>query len=180
MSYDIVNRPSHYAEGRNYEPIAVIEDWELDYHTGNALKYISRAGRKDNIIQDLRKAVWYLERRIEVLQDQNCTIESENEDYEAPPTGRVGSVDLYTEILKADPRDLPRPVDSRSVWDADEEWMHEGPTNHQEYLKLLEVSSRDGYAHTLEYYDRDRNRTPSEWECNINTCGWDPTLGPTC
>jgi hypothetical protein len=176
--FDVVNKPSHYAEGRKFEPIAVIEDWGLNYHLGNALKYISRAGRKDDVLQDLRKAVWYIERYVEEEENnRNCVIEQEQVDFE------TGCVNLYSEVLKADPRDLEptaAPVDSRSVWDADEDWMHEGPTNHQEYLKLLEVSSRDGYAHTLEYYDRDRNRTPSEWECSVNTCGWDPTLGPTC
>ena len=64
MTHDPVNRPSHYAEGRKYEPIAVIEDWSLGYHLGNALKYISRAGRKQNTIEDLRKAVWYVNREI--------------------------------------------------------------------------------------------------------------------
>ena len=60
-----VNHPSHYAEGRKYEPIDVIEDWELGFNLGNTVKYISRAGRKDNIIQDLEKAAWYLNREIE-------------------------------------------------------------------------------------------------------------------
>ena len=68
MTHDPVNRPSHYAEGRRYEPIAVIEDWSLGYHLGNALKYISRAGRKQNTIEDLRKAVWYVNREIERLE----------------------------------------------------------------------------------------------------------------
>lgn len=45
-----VNHPSHYAEGRKYEPIDVIEDWELGFNLGNTVKYISRAGRKDDII----------------------------------------------------------------------------------------------------------------------------------
>ena len=67
--FDPVTRPSHYAEGRQYEPIDVIEDWTLGFHEANALKYISRSGRKDNRIQDLEKAVWYLERRIEHLKD---------------------------------------------------------------------------------------------------------------
>ena len=66
--YDPVNRPSHYTEGRKYEPIDVIEDWELGFCTGNALKYISRAGRKDNAIQDLEKAKWYIERKIQRLK----------------------------------------------------------------------------------------------------------------
>ena len=68
MTHDPVNRPSHYAEGRKYEPIAVIEDWSLGYHLGNALKYISRAGRKQNTIEDLRKAVWYVNREIDRLE----------------------------------------------------------------------------------------------------------------
>jgi hypothetical protein len=63
-AFDPVERPSHYAEGRKYEPIDVIEDWGLDFHTGNALKYISRAGRKGDLVEDVRKAIWYLKRSI--------------------------------------------------------------------------------------------------------------------
>ena len=59
-----VNHPAHYIAGRKYEPLDVIEDWKLDYHTGNALKYISRAGRKGSEVEDLRKAIFYLERKI--------------------------------------------------------------------------------------------------------------------
>ena len=61
---DVVNHPSHYAEGRKYEPIDVIEDWDLGFNLGNTVKYISRAGRKDDIVQDLEKARWYLDREI--------------------------------------------------------------------------------------------------------------------
>lgn len=64
-TYDSVNRPAHYAEGRKYEPIAVIEDWGLTYHLGNAVKYISRAGRKGETRQDIEKAVWYLQRYLD-------------------------------------------------------------------------------------------------------------------
>lgn len=66
--FDPVNHPSHYCEGRKYEPIDVIEDWKLDYCTGNALKYISRAGRKNDEIEDLEKAVFYLNRRIQQIK----------------------------------------------------------------------------------------------------------------
>jgi hypothetical protein len=58
---DQVNNPKHY-KGNNLEAITVIEDFELGYHLGNAVKYILRAGKKDNRIQDLKKAIWYLER----------------------------------------------------------------------------------------------------------------------
>lgn len=57
---DIVNHPPHYAEGRKYEPKDVIRDWGLNYNLGSAVKYISRAGRKENMIQDIDKAIAYL------------------------------------------------------------------------------------------------------------------------
>lgn len=50
----------HYTEGRRYDPIAAIDAWGLDFHLGNALKYVARAGRKDDTIADLRKAAFYL------------------------------------------------------------------------------------------------------------------------
>ena len=63
---DMVNHPPHYARLKP-EPIDVIEAWQLDYFRGNALKYIARAGHKDDEVQDLEKAVWYLQRRIKQL-----------------------------------------------------------------------------------------------------------------
>lgn len=68
VAYDDVNHPKHYTEGRKYETIEVIEDWKLDFCLGNALKYISRAGRKNDAVEDLKKAVWYIERRIKQLE----------------------------------------------------------------------------------------------------------------
>ena len=67
---ETINHPSHYAEGRKYEPIDVIEDWELGFCLGNAVKYISRAGRKnpDAYIEDLKKAIWYIEREIRKVE----------------------------------------------------------------------------------------------------------------
>lgn len=66
-----VNHPSHYGGGDNtYEVIKVIEAWDLDFHLGNTVKYISRAGKKDQNKehQDLKKALWYLERKINNLE----------------------------------------------------------------------------------------------------------------
>lgn len=62
-----VNHPSHYGgEDNIYEAIKVIEAWDLGFCLGNAIKYISRAGKKDNnsYLQDLKKAKWYLDREI--------------------------------------------------------------------------------------------------------------------
>ena len=56
--------PAHYVENRKYEPALVIIDWQLPYCLGNALKYISRAGKKGDSKEDLRKAMWYLNREI--------------------------------------------------------------------------------------------------------------------
>lgn len=64
-----VNHPAHYNAGK-IEVIEAIEDWMLTYHLGNAVKYIARAGKKDpnKTIEDLQKAVWYINRRIENLK----------------------------------------------------------------------------------------------------------------
>lgn len=64
-----VTHPAHYNSGK-IEVIEAIEDWKLDYHSGNAVKYIARAGRKDpsKEIEDLEKAQWYLKRKIENLK----------------------------------------------------------------------------------------------------------------
>lgn len=71
--FDPVKGPSHYLKDRLFEPVMVIEDWDLNYHLGNALKYISRAGRKDDVIQDIEKAIWYLRRRLEVEKEKSDT-----------------------------------------------------------------------------------------------------------
>lgn len=50
--------------------IEVIEDWNLNFHQGNVIKYIARAGRKnlETEIEDLEKAEWYIRRMIEILK----------------------------------------------------------------------------------------------------------------
>ena len=67
MSDDPVDHPSHYNFGR-LEVIDVIEDWKLNFHRGNAVKYIARAAYKGSELEDLRKARWYLDREIQRLQ----------------------------------------------------------------------------------------------------------------
>lgn len=77
---DAVNHPSHYTDGK-IEVIDFIEDKNLDFCLGNAIKYISRAGKKDPTkeIEDLKKAVWYINRRIQELE-QETESEEVNED----------------------------------------------------------------------------------------------------
>lgn len=64
-----VDHPAHYNRGK-IEVIEAIEDWKLDFHLGNAVKYIARAGIKDPIkeVEDLEKAAWYLARKISLLR----------------------------------------------------------------------------------------------------------------
>lgn len=69
-----VNHPQHYGGKDNpYEAIKVIEAWGVDFCLGNTLKYISRAGHKeqDREIEDLEKARWYLDRRIQQLKQES-------------------------------------------------------------------------------------------------------------
>lgn len=65
---DPVSHPPHYNQGK-IEVIEFIEDKALNFHRGNAVKYICRAGKKDKAkeVEDLEKAIWYLRREIECL-----------------------------------------------------------------------------------------------------------------
>jgi hypothetical protein len=71
-----VNHPAHYGGDTVYEAIKIIEavdfPQKLAFHLGNALKYVLRAGKKDpnKTVEDLKKAVWYLNRAISVLERQ--------------------------------------------------------------------------------------------------------------
>ena len=70
---DPVNHPSHYTSGK-IETIDFIEDKGLGFHLGNAVKYITRAGKKDpsKTVEDLQKAVWYINREIGRLGGGNA------------------------------------------------------------------------------------------------------------
>lgn len=57
-------RPDYYKSG-GLEAFDVIDAFDLDFNLGNAFKYIARAGKKNDKIEDLRKAVTYLNREIE-------------------------------------------------------------------------------------------------------------------
>lgn len=67
---DNVNHPSHYTDG-NIEVMDFIEDKQLNFAKGNVIKYVSRAGKKDpnKELEDLKKAMWYLNREIERLKE---------------------------------------------------------------------------------------------------------------
>ena len=141
VKHDPINNPSHYAAGRKYETIEVIEDWDLSYRLGNATKYISRAGRKDpaKTVEDLKKARWYLDREIEALEGArvpySVTYEDILEDQAAaaaagsgacaaaqgaPPTGRRSA----RAATASAPAAAPRRARARVAWHARSNWDH--------------------------------------------------------
>ena len=69
---DPVNHPSHYTDG--IETIDYIESKHFPYHLGNAVKYLSRAGKKNpaETVTDLKKAVWYINRYISLLEKEGA------------------------------------------------------------------------------------------------------------
>lgn len=68
---DMVNHPPHYTFGK-YEVLDVIEDWGLNYNRSCVIKYVARAGRKQNELEDLKKARFYIDREITNLEKSKC------------------------------------------------------------------------------------------------------------
>jgi hypothetical protein len=64
LDREMVNHPDHY-QGNKFEVIDVIEDYDLGFSLGNAIKYILRADKKGARKQDLKKAIWYIQREID-------------------------------------------------------------------------------------------------------------------
>ena len=68
---ETINHPTHYGgEDNTYEAIKVIEAWDLGFNLGNTIKYVSRAGKKLDILEDLEKASWYINREIKKLKNE--------------------------------------------------------------------------------------------------------------
>ena len=71
MSKDMVKRPEHYCFSK-FEPKDVIREWGLNFNLGSAVKYIARAGRKDDIVQDLKKAQEFIQFEIEAIEAERA------------------------------------------------------------------------------------------------------------
>jgi hypothetical protein len=70
---EMVSHPQHYGGKDNvYEAIKVIDAWDLGFSLGNTIKYISRAGKKNQTkeLEDLKKALWYLNHHIKTLESK--------------------------------------------------------------------------------------------------------------
>jgi hypothetical protein len=62
--------PTHYDNQKNYDLIDVALDYNLNFFRFNVLKYICRAGKKEDEIKDLEKAIDYLERELKHLRKE--------------------------------------------------------------------------------------------------------------
>ena len=58
----------HYENGNSYDVIDVINDYNINFCRGNIIKYVIRAGKKKDELQDLLKAQDYLNREIELIR----------------------------------------------------------------------------------------------------------------
>jgi hypothetical protein len=87
---DPIIRPAHYTYSA-IEPIDVIEAWQLGFHLGNVVKYLARAGRKGNRMQDLLKARWYLDRELSRVGDVIDEHDDEPESSVCPQCGGTGT-----------------------------------------------------------------------------------------
>ena len=64
---EMVNHPNHYNSGK-IECIDYLEDQDLGFHIGSAVKYCARAKHKGKELEDYKKALWYLQRKIELME----------------------------------------------------------------------------------------------------------------
>lgn len=118
MSKDMIKRPEHYCFSK-FEPKDVIREWGLNFNLGSAVKYIARAGRKDDIVQDLKKAREFLSFEIEALEAERkadtpdhpncrCSMKDEKQVDVYKVKLPYGNQDI--EIRVAVPADVPEDV----------------------------------------------------------------------
>jgi hypothetical protein len=68
-----IDHPPHYTFGP-IEVIDAIEAWRCGFHLGNVIKYVARSGHKGDRLADLKKARWYLDRKIKRLEQGGPTV----------------------------------------------------------------------------------------------------------
>jgi len=68
----------HYENNKGYDVIDFVQAYGLNFNRGSAIKYLVRAGKKDNEIKDLEKAIDFLSREIEFLREKQSKWIEEN------------------------------------------------------------------------------------------------------
>lgn len=186
MTFDPVNKPSHYTEGRQFETIEVIEDWKLSYRLGNCVKYISRAGRKGDRKQDLEKAAWYLQREIEAIDKPSQYAPPADVQYEdvLRPDGRVRIYELAHELGLSN-REVLEACDSLEI----NVKSHFSSLCAESVRQIRAFLFNRGVQHedVLEYYGQSIDLDEAwpfeacEEDCEedpVWVTGWDDSLGP--
>lgn len=180
MINDKVNHPSHYGGADNpYEAIKVIEAWCLCFCTGNAVKYISRAGKKntESEIDDLEKAAWYINRKISQLKKMR-----EDSSEPSPCNGSAACCDaprtLLNEVAEAigaasmcwNPRPGNQVFDSTLATKIVDELMQKIESDMPNAVKALKNT----------FADRSQNSVFETWKANIAMSfidAWNAKLG---
>jgi hypothetical protein len=73
LDREMVNHPDHYQGSGGMEVIDIIENYDLGFSLGNAIKYILRSNNKGSAKQDLKKAIWYINREISnLVEEEDC------------------------------------------------------------------------------------------------------------
>jgi hypothetical protein len=63
--------PAHYQNNTGYDVIEFCNAYGLNFNRGNIVKYVCRAGKKEDEVKDLKKAIEYLQRELEFIQREN-------------------------------------------------------------------------------------------------------------
>lgn len=73
LDREMVNHPDHYQGSGGMEVIDIIENYDLGFSLGNAIKYILRSNKKGSANQDLKKAIWYINREMNnLVEEEDC------------------------------------------------------------------------------------------------------------
>ena len=96
-------KPDHY-KGNRFEAIDIIEDYELNFHLGNVIKYVLRAGKKGSELEDLKKAQVYLKRKIALVEQVE------------PDEKNLDEESIIKHIKQLTYEDRIRNADERELW----------------------------------------------------------------
>ena len=115
-----IDHPSHYRSDTGFEAIDVIEAWGLGFNLGNVVKYVSRAGLKDDALEDLKKARWYLDREIASMKAESEPMPMEGMRFKTDGPGplEVSVRGGHVRIRHGDGDGFLPPEDARTLADA--------------------------------------------------------------
>lgn len=90
MTHDPINHPDHYTSHPSGAECINIAEW-FPFNLGNVIKYVWRAGKKGDHLEDLRKARWYLDREIQRIETAQMDCKPDD-DYADPIRTAWGTV----------------------------------------------------------------------------------------